>query len=263
MGGVIGPVGISVGRRLLIWRWIAVWLLIGGAWIALFAMAMPLASLEGIATYGVDFWASICAVDPGNADIWVVLGMWLLMSAAMMIPTFVPVLSTYEHLTECGAANSRGFVELVCGYLLVWSAFSATAAAAQFILHDRVFDDAQSGRIFTSAMLAIAGIYQLSSFKAACLSRCKHPLTMFIKHWNSGRFDEFIIGIRFGIVCVACCSMLMLIALISGAMNLIWMGLATFLMIVEKNRIIGKLVTQPLAVALLVASALVATTIEF
>ena len=64
-------------------------------------------------------------------------------------------------------------------------------------------------------------------------------------------------GLRHGAVCVGCCWALMMLAFVGGTMNLVWMGVAMSVMIVEKLAI-GRWLTTPLGIALIGSGALFA-----
>ena len=98
------------------------------------------------------------------------------------------------------------------------------------------------------ALLALAGAYQFSPAKEACLSKCRRPLAFFMAHWDEGPLRN---GLRLGLVCLGCCWALMALAFVGGVMNLAFMGLATVIMGLEKLPDIGRWLTRPLGVALL------------
>ena len=103
--------------------------------------------------------------------------------------------------------------------------------------------------------MAIAGGYQFSQVKEACLSKCRAPLTFFMQYFDEGAWRN---GLRLGLVCLGCCWAMMCLAFVGGVMNLVFMGLATVLMVVEKLPQIGTYITKPLGYALLCGAALIA-----
>ena len=180
--------------------------------------------------------------------------MWLLMAVAMMLPTVLPALATYDRLRSTGTGRKYGFLEITAGFVLVWSAFSLSMAAVQSYSSQYLtpaVDSLVETRWQAVAILAAAGIYQFLPAKDACLSKCRSPFMLFMAHWRESAFNEFGLGLRVGAVCVGCCWLLMAISLVSGAMGLLWMGLATVLMCLEKMPDLGRLVTRPLGVALI------------
>jgi predicted metal-binding membrane protein len=235
-------------RRMGAVHWLALFGLILGAWALLYAMALPAGLRDGAAIYGADFLRDLCVVTPDAAGFIRMTAMWALMSAAMMAPTALPAFATYDDL---GHAGETRFGALVAGYLAVWLGFSVIAAGAQMVLFQAgwltAFGDSRSG-ILSASLLALAGAYQFSPLKEACLSRCRRPLAFFMTHWDEGPARN---GVRLGLVCLGCCWALMGLAFVGGVMNLAFMGLATAIMVVEKLPDLGRWLTWPLGVALL------------
>jgi predicted metal-binding membrane protein len=223
-------------------HWLALFGMILAAWVALFVMA----------TSGGPQGAELWVLTPDGAGWLRLWAMWALMSAAMMAPTVIPALATYDDLSRTSAATSMA--RLVAGYLAVWIGFSTLAAVVQMGLFRAGLAGAlgQGGtRLMTAALLAGAGLYQFLPVKAACLSKCRAPLTFFMAHWDEGPWRN---GVRLGMVCLGCCWALMALGFVGGGVNLAFMGLATLVMIVEKLPEIGRWITRPLGVALIGAA---------
>lgn len=241
--------GITVGRL----HWLTFFCAILLGWIALFAMAIPdeLRRLE--ATYGnsgLSLIEILCGGALGASGFALAFAMWALMSAAMMAPTAVPAFRTYD---DIGHVTATGFGKLLTGYLAAWIGFSALAAAAQVALYDLGLIGALGQSLslpLTMALLIGAGAYQFSPLKAACLSRCRAPLTFFIQHWAEGPLRN---GLRLGLDCVGCCWALMTLGFVGGTMNLAFMGLAMLLMTLEKLPDIGRYLTKPMGAGLIAA----------
>ena len=244
-------------RHLMDWHWLVFFGGILAAWGALFAMQIPADLREMADIYGSDFWAQICRIAPGIAGYPAVFAMWAIMSAAMMAPTFVPALSTYDDIT--GSTDDRGgFAALLAGYGAIWLGFSALAAAAQVALSlgGMVNPVGQSTSALLSAgLLVLAGLYQFSSFKEACLSQCMAPMMFFLRHWTPGRRAAFSMGLRLGALCLGCCWALMLLAFVGGTMSVAWMGLATLIMVLEKLPQVSRFVVRPVGVMLVLLGA--------
>ncbi|MCP5072250.1 MAG: DUF2182 domain-containing protein [Rhodobacteraceae bacterium] len=198
-------------------------------------------------------WAEICnQVTAGSAYL-PVLVMWVLMSAAMMAPTVIPALKTYNDL-PAAASSGHGFAALLGGYLVVWIGFSAFAAAAQLWFAGLALVSGEGRSLvpgFSAFLLVLAGAYQFTALKQACLSKCKAPLAFFLQYWQAGTSGAVRMGLRLGLVCLGCCWALMLLAFVGGTMNLAWMGLATLIMALEKLPDLSRHITRPLGMALI------------
>lgn len=237
-------------RRWLFWLGFYAAIMLG--WAGL--MQMTASPLPGVTA--AEYWAALC-ISATSVNPLVLFAMWGLMSAAMMLPTFVPAVRVFGELGSVRATNGASMTALVVGYGAVWLVFSALAAALQLGLA-KVGAMTGVGQTLSSwvsiGLLASAGAYQFSSAKEACLARCRHPLMFFMEHWAPGMKPAFVMGARLGIWCVGCCWLLMLLGLVGGAMNLLWMGAATLFMVLEKLPEIGRCLTKPLGAALLIGA---------
>ena len=215
-------------------HWLVLFSALLGAWMLLAALS------------GSDLYETLCS-GAGEAGFAGVAAMWALMGLAMMLPTALPAFATYDDLP---GTDVRGFAALVAGFAAVWAGFALPAAALQVAVSDAGL---LTGPAFTAALFTAAGLYQLTPMKAACLTRCRMPLTAFMAHWHEGPFR---IGLRLGADCLGCCWALMALALVGGTMSLGFMGLAMLLMAAEKLPDIGEAITRPLGLGLIALAAL-------
>jgi predicted metal-binding membrane protein len=229
-------------------HWLALFALILIGWGLLYAMALPQDLRAAGRLYGSEFLASLCVVTPDAAGFARITLMWTLMAGAMMAPTALPAFATYDELSHTGQTK---FWHLVAGYMLVWIGFALAAAALQMGLFQAgmitAFGDSRS-MLLSGGLLIAAGAYQFSPIKDACLSKCRAPLSFFLQHWDEGGFRN---GMRLGAVCLGCCWALMLLAFVGGVMNLMFMGVAMILMFLEKLPDLGRYLTRPLGIALI------------
>lgn len=239
-------------------HWIALYALILSAWGLLYAMAIPADLRAASATYGLEFLASLCVATPDAAGFVGLVAMWAIMSAAMMAPTALPALATYDDLAAAGAQTRLPV--LVAGYLTIWLGFSVFAAAGQLALFGAGLIDPFGTSLSTwlsVGLLTLAGAYQFTPMKEACLSKCRAPMMFFLEHFEEGPWRN---GLRLGAVCLGCCWALMLLGFVGGVMNLAFMGIATVLMALEKLPVLGRWLTRPMGLGLLAAAALMAAT---
>ncbi len=240
----------------------AVWLMffasVLAAWSALFVLQARDTGAVASDTSGAAFLWSLCSGTVADAGYPTAFLMWSLMALAMMAPTAFPAFRTYQDLTHTSAANALSLAALIAGYLAVWVGFSSSAAVLQVELAARgiVEADGHSTSIaLNGALLLVAGLYQFSPLKEACLSACQSPMTFFLGHWRPGVSGAFRLGLGLGAVCLGCCWALMLLAFVAGTMNLVFMGLAMVLMTLEKLPQIGTKLSAPLGGFLLLAGA--------
>jgi predicted metal-binding membrane protein len=244
--------------------------LVALAWLALWAW--------GRSPYGAYLdhgdWAAsgpaafLCRVVPGGDVIVPAVfygAAWILMTAAMMLPTTLPLFNAFDRLTAPRADHARLLVLLGLGYMAVWGAFGLLAHGLHGALLsglERVPALAWHGWLIGAAIIALAGAFQFSSLKRRCLEKCRTPLSFVIEHWRgqAQARHAFALGAHHGLFCIGCCWALMLLMFALGAGSLGWMLLLAAVMAIEKNAPWGRRLSTPLGVALLAwAAVLVAS----
>ncbi len=179
--------------------------------------------------------------------------MWAVMMAAMMLPTMVPTLRAYEDLMVSANGSRGGWVGVVAGYFAVWAGFAALIAGAQLaLLFAGVVDMlgiARSSAVSGGLLIAV-GVFQFSRAKEICHGVCHSPMSYFLGHWRPGMWGGVRMGLALGAYCVGCCWGFMALGFVGGVMSLLWMGLATLFMVLEKLPQIGHRVTRPMGVLL-------------
>ena len=185
---------------------------------------------------------------------WALYPMWLVMIAAMMLPTLVPALRVYDDLPARAGATDAGWFGIVVGYALVWALGSASFAGAQvWMLDNGVLDltGVVASPWMAAGLFALAGAYQFSKLKEACQNGCLTPMQYFITRWQPGAIGGTRMGVGLGAMCVGCCWAIMALGFVGGMTSLLWMGAATAFMVAEKLPQIGRHIRLPAGVGLL------------
>ena len=233
-------------------NWIIFYTVLLIAWIAIVVMA-----LESLLPNNANFVTrvvEICSNSVSDLNIIGVFFMWFLMSIAMMSPTIIPTLKTYDDILESGGKRENSFWWFITGFLSVWMIFSILMSLTQvflgrlYLLNDQ---GAFVSSLISSGFLVLAGLYQLSSYKEACLIKCQRPFTFFLQSWKSGNSGSFNMGVSIGLFCLGCCWALMALAFVGGVMNLAFMAIMTFFMMLEKIPDYGKYISKPLSLILI------------
>ena len=86
----------------------------------------------------------------------------------------------------------------------------------------------------SAALLIIAGVFQFTPLKQACLRACRSPLGFLLTDWRDGLSGAAQMGVRHGLYCLGCCWALMALLFVGGAMNLLWIVALTLLVATEK-----------------------------
>ncbi|MDE2572378.1 MAG: DUF2182 domain-containing protein [bacterium] len=199
------------------------------------------------------------ALIEGGLPLWAALVLfaaaWQAMIAAMMLPSSLPLVRLFATVAAANDAGraGRAVAALLLGYGLVWTAFGMVAFLGDLVLHHLVDTTpwlAQHSWLIAGGTLTLAGAFQFSKLKDACLSKCRLPGMFLLQHYRRGIAAAFSLGRRHGLFCVGCCWALMLLMFAAGFANLWWMAALTALMVYEKAGAHGKRLV-PFAGALL------------
>jgi predicted metal-binding membrane protein len=171
----------------------------------------------------------------------VTFAMWWVMMLGMMLPGAAPMILTFGTLNR-NQRSTRGhaFVPtsiFLLGYLIAWGGFSAVATLAQWALDYFVLLTpmlAIGSSLFGGALLIVAGIYQFTPLKLACLRGCRSPFAFLLNHWHDGRVGALRMGLAHGAYCIGCCAVLMALLFLAGAMNLLWVAVLAGFVFAEK-----------------------------
>jgi predicted metal-binding membrane protein len=168
------------------------------------------------------------------------LGVWVTMTAAMMLPSEAPA-------TLLVARLRRGLPTLVflAGYLAVWTGYGLAAYGLFRLVTS--FDTAwlawdAGGPYVTGAVIAAAGIYELTPRKRLSLRRCRSP------HTDAPALRS---GFAEGLHCVGCSGGLMAVLFALGVMSVVWMVVVAGVIFAEKVLPQGLRLSRPVAIALL------------
>ena len=166
------------------------------------------------------------------------LGMWVVMTAAMMLPSLAPVLWRCRQAADSlGEARGARVTALVgAGYFFVWIVVGMVVypvGVALAAIAMRQPPVARAVPIAGGVVILIAGLLQISAWKARRLALCREspargltlpaPVSAAWRH-----------GVCLGLHCVQSCAGLMAIALVMGIMDLRGMAVVTAAISVER-----------------------------
>ena len=196
------------------------------------------------------------ALNTSMAQFLPLAGMWAIMMAAMMLPTMVPTLRSYEDLMISANGTRIGWLGVLLGYSIVWVLFSTVISSIQLgLLYLNVVD--MMGKVkslwLSAALLTAAGAFQFTRAKEICHSVCHSPMSYFVGHWRVGFEGGLRMGLSLGAFCVGCCWLFMVLGFAGGVMNFLWMGLATLMMVLEKLPQLGHFLVKPLGLLLILS----------
>jgi len=210
--------------------------------------------------------ASICSALPAAG--WALpaalyIGGWMLMTAAMMLPTTLPLLDRFRRLVAARPERGRLIALLIAGYLLAWIAFGLAAHLLDtglYLAARRADWLVTHGWLVGALVLATAGLFQFSRLKYRCLDKCRAPFGFLAQHWHGSapHRHALLLGLHHGLFCVGCCWAIMLLMFVVGTGNVAWMLGLGALMALEKNAPWGRRMSRPLGGALVALAGMIA-----
>jgi predicted metal-binding membrane protein len=182
-------------------------------------------------------------------------GGWTVMIVAMMLPTTLPIISTFHTIASARGDRFLLLGLVVIGYIVTWASFGVIVYLAYLLLHMLVnFIPVLKNNSWVAvpSLLILAGLFQFTSLKYRCLDKCRSPFSFVIEHWQ-GRWYKWLalrLGIDHGVFCVGCCWALMLLMFIVGLGSVGWMFVLALIMAIEKNVSWGRRISTPLGIVL-------------
>ncbi|KVC39598.1 metal-binding protein [Burkholderia diffusa] len=252
------PVGDFLGRERVV-TLLGMTALVGACWVYLWTGAgtgMSALDMTAIALFPHRLADDMGAMDPSLAT---VVLMWWVMMIAMMTPGATPLVLLYRRVLQHRGAQAAGsaFAStfLLAGYLAVWFAFSVAAAVLQTLLQPAGLISGMmlwsKSAVLSAIVLALAGAYQFSPLKQACLRQCRSPVRFLTTYWRPGVTGSFLLGVRHGAHCVGCCWLLMALLFVGGVMNVVWIVALSLFVLVEKVLPGGERIGRALGVVLI------------
>ncbi|MFB6616518.1 DUF2182 domain-containing protein [Streptomyces sp. NPDC085524] len=216
-----GP-GVLLPRRELAAAWILLTVLAALAWALTAAQSREMGT--GTGTMGI-------ALLP-------FLVLWVVMMAAMMLPSVAPVALTWAgaiRRTSSGPVRAVRTAGFLVGYLLAWTAFGLVAYGLLTLTDRLLADHPGAGRWIGAAAFLLAAVQQFGPLKSVCLRHCRSPMFQLLRY---SRFRPWArdlrVGVHHGTYCVGCCWGLMIVLIPLGVMNLAAMAALAAVIFLEK-----------------------------
>ena len=193
----------------------------------------------------------------GGAELTILFVMWAVMMAAMMLPSTAPMVLVFSTISRKQAGMGDPVVPaaaFLAGYVLVWTGFSALGTLAQWALQRMAWltpAGESASPFFGGILLLMAGVFQWTPWKEACLSKCRSPLGFLMTRWRRGTGGALRMGLEHGAFCVGCCWALMALMFVAGMMNLLWLAVLAIFCLLEKVVPAGRLVRHLSATGLI------------
>jgi len=181
-----------------------------------------------------------------------VFAMWVVMMIGMMTPSVAPTILIYARVGRQAAAQGRPFAPsgwFAAGYLVAWTGFSLLATAAQWALERAALLTPMmesASNMLGGIVLIVAGLYQWTPLKDACLSHCRAPLSFIMQHggFRGAPSGALKLGFSHGLYCIGCCWSIMALLFVGGVMNLLWIAALAILVLLEKVVPFGRAIAR-------------------
>lgn len=190
----------------------------------------------------------------------VFLASWVLMTAAMMLPSAWPLLRTLQRAARSVLPGSQAPLLAAAAYLGVWATVGISVWVC--ILATEVFHFGHGDPITTARLagggLAAAGLFGLSPLARTCLRACRRPFGFMARYWRGGdgnrvRVQAARIGAAYGVSCVGCCVPMIGMMFVTGMTSPVSMVALAIVMVAMKVSGQGVRLASVLAVALVLA----------
>lgn len=181
---------------------------------------------------------------------------WLVMMVAMMFPSVAPMTLAFAAVSRSRGDGPVATAAFIAGYLAVWAAtgllpLAVLAGMSQLWMNQPSWLGKVGG-----AVVILAGAYQFTPLKNACLHACRTPLGFVMTHdFGRGTASAVRAGASHGVYCLGCCWALMAVLAVLGLMNLAWMAVIAAIFFVEKTVPFGDLLPKAVGVACIVGGA--------
>jgi predicted metal-binding membrane protein len=187
------------------------------------------------------------------------IGMWSVMMVAMMLPAFLPMLWRFRRALALHARPRRGRMLMMgLGYFSVWTLLGAAVFPAGVVLAGlemRLPSLARTVPVIGGMMIVLAGMLQLSAWKASQLARCRRSPVCGGHTAGSGAAWRH--GLSLGIRCCYCCAPMTAILFVAGVMDLRAMTLVTTAIMLERLAAHAQVVARRLGYLTIAAGLLV------
>jgi predicted metal-binding membrane protein len=188
------------------------------------------------------------------------LGMWIVMMAAMMLPSLVPMLRRYRQAVGSTAeprlARLTALVGL--GYFLVWTLLGMAVFLGGAILVELEMQRPALARavpVAAGVAVLVAGALQVTAWKARHLASCREaPGRGHMLPPRAGTAWRH--GLRLGLHCSCSCAGLTTVLLVTGIMDLGAMAVVTAAITAERLAPAGERVAQAIGAVVVAAGVL-------
>ena len=162
--------------------------------------------------------AEMAGMDMGLGPIESFAATWVVMMAAMMLPSAIPVVVEFARTAERRRGWQVATGVLAVTYLGVWLMFGVVCYA----VYTAVRMPWPNQPVVVGLALALAGVYSVSPIKRASQARCRELCALHGPLPFNLTRSAAVVGARYGLSCLGCSAALMVAMVLLGMSSLWW-----------------------------------------
>jgi predicted metal-binding membrane protein len=188
----------------------------GVAWAAMVEHSRSMAEMDGM--------------DMGLGPIESFAATWVVMMAAMMLPSAIPVVLEFARTAERRTRWQIATGVLAVTYLGVWLIFGVVCYA----IYTALRMPWPNQDVVVGLALALAGVYSLSPIKRASQARCRELCALHGPLPFNLMRSAAVVGARYGLSCLGCSAALMVAMVLLGMSSLWWAVILSVVVLIYK-----------------------------
>ena len=173
---------------------------------------------------------SMAGMDMGLGSIEFFAVTWVVMMAAIMFPSAIPVVLEFARTAEGRTRWQVATGVLAVTYLGVWLLFGVVC----YTLYAAVGMPWPNHAVVIGLALALAGVYSFSPIKRASQARCRELCALHESLPFNLMRSAVVAGARYGLSCVGCSAGLMVAMVLMGMSSLWWSVILGIMVLVYK-----------------------------
>ncbi len=174
--------------------------------------------------------AGMAGMDMGLGPIESFAATWVVMMAAMMLPSAIPVVLEFARTVEKRRGWQVATGVLAVTYLGVWVMFGV----ACYALYTAAGMPWPNQTVVAGAALALAGVYSVSPVKRASQARCRERCALHGPLPFNLMRSAAVAGVRYGLSCLGCSAALMVAMVLIGMSSLWWAAILGIVVLIYK-----------------------------
>ena len=194
----------------------------GLAWGAMVHHSRGMAAMEGMD--GMD------GMDAGLGPIESFAATWVVMMAAMMLPSAIPVVVEFARTAERRRGWQLATGLLVVTYLGVWLVFGVLC----YVIYTAARMPWSHQTVVVGSALALAGVYSISPIKRASQARCRELCALHGPLPFNVMRSGVVAGVRYAASCLGCSAALMVAMVLLGMSGMGWAVILGIVVLVYK-----------------------------